>query len=153
MEFNIRTQEDFLSAIIDRKNSIEEQIISQVAILDIKLLRRKNQDKKSQERLVKVLIDFKNVEYTLMLDAFKLSKDEVILYADADDALDLTIYPSRYLGDNEDFIDEIVKQSIEVNNNDIPDSHMESVVGEILFKINERIQNKIDEQLSMKEVS
>ena len=153
MEFNIRTQEDFLSAIMDKKHSIEDQIVGQIAIVDTKVLKRKDQDKKSRERLVKISVDFNNVEYNLMLDAFKLSQDEIILYADSDDALDLAIFPGRYSADNEAFIDEVVRKTIEINNNDIPDSHMEEVVGSILFKINERIQHKLDKQYSMKEAS
>ena len=58
MEFNIRTQEDFLSAIMDKKHSIEDQIVGQIAIVDTKVLKRKDQDKKSRERLVKISVDF-----------------------------------------------------------------------------------------------
>lgn len=153
MEFNIRTQEDFLSAIMDKKHSIEDQIVGQIAIVDTKVLKRKNQDKKSRERLVKISVDFNNVEYNLILDAFKLSQDEIILYADSDDALDLAVFPGRYSADNEVFIDEVVRKTIEINNNDIPDSRMEEVVSSILFKISERIQHKLDKQYSMKEAS
>lgn len=153
MEFNIKTQEDFLTAIVSKKYSIEDQILGQIAIIDTKILKRKNQDTKSKERLVKVLIDFNNIEYTLMLDAFKLSQKEVMLYADSEDALDLTVYPGRYSADNEDFIDEVVRKSIEINNGDIPDSNMEGVVEGILFKMNERIQDRLDEQYSIKEAS
>ncbi|PMR71781.1 hypothetical protein [Billgrantia endophytica] len=147
-------QEEYLVERKLKKESIIEQVLSGISILDTKTLKRKNQDVGSQERLLKTIIDFNNVEYTLMLDAYKVSDIEIVLYADLDSAYELSTQATAFTADNKNFIIDIKSICHDLNNGDLPSGTViNEVVEEALFRIQEKIQTFIDDKTQYKQAS
>lgn len=148
------TQGEYLFERVMKKNSIIEQVLSAISILDIKTLKRKNQESGSHERLVKTIVDFNDVEYTLMLDAYKVSSTEIVLYADLDTDYHLSLQASVFTADNKNFIIDIKSHCLDLNNGDLPsETVMSEVVEEVLFRTQERIQIFLDDKAQVKQAS
>jgi hypothetical protein len=141
------TQEEYLLERKNKKVSIIEQIMSGVSILDTKIHIRKGQDKLLNDRLIKVQLDYNDVEYTLILDAFRISKEEVVLYADLDTSYELSSHSKAFTADNRNFIVVIKSNCFDLNNGDLPSKTVtDEVVEEVFFTIQEQIQAFVDEK-------
>jgi hypothetical protein len=86
----------------------------------------------------------------VLLDAYKVSSEEVVLYADLDTSYDLSLDTIRFTADNKAFIEAVKSLCIEVNNGDLPEPAVKEAVQEALFRVQEKIQVHFDDKLAIK---
>lgn len=142
------THEDFLTSLTNKLHSIQEEVLSVISILDVKVLKKKGQDNESRERVIKSLINFNDIEFNTIIDAYKVSAREVVVYADFDDCLELSCNATKYSGDNKSFIQAVKEKVLDINNGDLPSDNINIITEDILFKIQERIQEKVELKLT-----
>ena len=147
------TYENLILGRVEKKASIIDQVLSGLSIIEGSILKKKGQDKASMERVFKTRFDFNSIEYTVILDAYKLSREEVVLYADLDTSYDLSLDTIRFTADNRAFIEAVKSLCIEVNNGDLPEPSVKEAIQEALFRVQEKIQVHFDDKLAMKQAS
>lgn len=147
------TYENLILGRVEKKSSIIDQVLSGLSIIEGSILKKKGQDKASMERVFKIRFDFNSVEYTVILDAYKVSREEVVLYADLDTSYDLSLDTIRFTADNRAFIEAVKSLCFEVNNGDLPEPAVKEAIQEALFRVQEKIQVHFDDKLAMKQAS
>lgn len=144
------TYEILILGRAEKKASMIEQVLSGLSIIEGSILKKKGQGKTSMERVFKTRIDFNSIEYTVLLDAYKVSSEEVVLYADLDTSYDLSLDTIRFTADNKAFIEAVKSLCIEVNNGDLPEPAVKEAIQEALFRVQEKIQVHFDDKLAIK---
>ncbi|MGP9656166.1 MULTISPECIES: hypothetical protein [unclassified Halomonas] len=144
------TYEILILGRAEKKASMIEQVLSGLSIIEGSILKKKGQDKASMERVFKTRLDFNSIEYTVLLDAYKVSSEEVVLYADLDTSYDLSLDTIRFTADNKAFIEAVKSLCIEVNNGDLPEPAVKEAIQEALFRVQEKIQVHFDDKLAIK---
>ena len=141
------TQEDYLVEIKNKKETIIEQVLSGLTVLEATTLKKKGQLKESNERVLKILVEYNDKQYTLLLDAFRLSEDRVILYSDLHNKYELSLHSVSHTADNKDLIVNIKCICFDLNDGDLPSDRVRSeVVEEALYRAQAQIQAFVDDK-------
>lgn len=134
------SHEEFLVILSEKLRNIKEEVLSKVSIKEVKVFRKKGQEKEAKERVIKSLITLNDIEFNTVIDGYKVSKKEIYIYSDFDDCLELSCNTSKYSGDNKAFIDSVKEMVIDINNGDLNKDYIEDITSDILFKIQEKIE-------------